>query len=453
MAINRTLSERLNHIPLNRQHYRIWVTAASGFLFEGVDLTIAGGILIALIKAFHLSNAYAGLIGSTALAGYVVGVGLAGWLGDKFGRKFVISYTLLVFTVLTVLSAFSWNGLVFGILRFLVGIGVGGESAIVTPYLAELMPSSSRGRLLGLSDAMFTLGAIIASAINLLVIPMGPWGWRLALVIAGLPAAYVWVIRRNLPESPQWLANHHRLPEAEQVIAQLEQGGKAQIPVTRTKKDFADLNSSELKAESTSSNVITMLWSGGYARITAALWIIWFFIELVYYGFLVWLPELLVQHGFTVVKSLEYAFLMNVAALLGGVLASLLQDTRWGRKSSIILFFLLSGLASYLFSISATDGAILAAGATLSFLLNGLFSMLYTFTPEQYASWNRSTGQGFASGVGHIGGVIGPLLIGVVLTAIGMAGIFGLFAAFLLVPIIAVLFLKETRGKMVEGLS
>ncbi|AUW92979.1 hypothetical protein BXT84_02625 [Sulfobacillus thermotolerans] len=448
MAFNRTLAEGINHMPLGRQHYRIWITAAAGFLFEGLDLTIAGGILIALIKAFHLNNTYAGVIGSTALAGYVVGVAIAGWLGDKFGRKFVISYTLLVFTLLTLLSALSWNGIIFGILRFLVGIGVGGESAIVTPYLAEIIPARVRGRLLGLSDAMFTVGAIIASVVNLVVIPAGPWGWRLALVIAGLPAAYVWVIRRNLPESPQWLANHHQLEEAEAVIRQL-------APINET----SDLDppighpvsSASFKTtEHPSNNLYTLLWSTPYARITAALWIVWFFIELVYYGFLVWLPELLVKHGFTVVKSLEYAFLMNIAALLGGIGASFVQDSRLGRKSSIIFFFFLSGIASYLFSISHTDSGILAAGATLSFLLNGLFSMLYTFTPEQYASWNRSTGQGFASGVGHIGGVIGPLLIGVVLSAIGMAGIFGLFAVFLLVPIVAVLFLRETRAQPVE---
>ena len=436
------LQRRLGDLPMTRQHYRIWWMASLGFFFEGIDLTIVGGILVVMSRVFHLSTAFVGVIGSTALAGYVVGVALAGWLGDRYGRKFVIMYTLLVFASLTIVSAASWNGIVFAILRFLVGIGVGGESAIVTPYLSEVMPAKFRGRLLGISDAMFTVGAIIAALINLFLIPAGSWGWRAALVVAGLPALYVWVIRKNLPESPVWLARHGRNQEAETVLAQLQ-------PTPATQDTRSELSDREPET-SAPRNTVAALWSRGAAHKTGALWTIWFFIELVYYGFLIWLPSLLVRHGYSIVKSLTYAFLINIAALIGGIIASVLQDTAWGRKAWIIVFFALSGLSSYFFAHASTSAAILTAASALSFLLNGLFSMLYTFTPEQYLSSYRSTGQGFASAVGHIGGVVGPLLVGATLTALGMTGVFGLFAIFLLVPIIGTLFLTETRAKVVQ---
>ncbi len=443
MALQQSLADRLEQLAMTRQHYRIWSMASLGFFFEGIDLTIVGGILVALTRAFHLNNTYVGFIGSTALAGYVVGVALAGWTGDKYGRKFVIMYTLLVFALLTIISAFSWNAGIFALLRFFVGIGVGGESAIVTPYLSELMPAKFRGRLLGISDAMFTFGAIVASLINLFLIPAASWGWRAALIVAGLPALYAWVIRRNLPESPQWLARHGRGAEATAIVDQLAEGTK--LILARTTKVSHTTTTS-----TPAPNTIGALWSRGVAGKTSALWIVWFFIELVYYGFLVWLPSLLVQHGYSIVTSLTYAFLINIAALVGGVVASLLQDTVWGRKLWIIVFFALSGLSSYLFAHASTGAAILIAGCALSFLLNGLFSMLYTITPEQYLSQNRATGQGFASAVGHIGGVVGPILIGATLTTLGMSGVFGLFTLFLLVPIVAVLFLTETRAQVIH---
>ncbi len=440
-----SISERLAGLPLTRRHYRIWLVAALGFFFEGLDLTIVGAILVAIIKLFHMTDAQAGLIGSTALGGYVVGVAVAGWIGDRYGRKFVMQYTLLVFTIFTLIAALSWNTLSFGILRFLTGIGIGGESAIVTPYLSEFFQPRYRGRFLGISDALFTVGMIIASLIGLLLIPSSPDGWRIALVVAGVPAIYVWIIRRYLPESPMWLIRNGRRDEAESIVREFENdaGVADKAPVS----DVAQKESDTIPA--ISKNTLGDLWKK-YTKRTALLWVIWFFIELVYYGFLVWLPSLLVQHGFSVVKSLEYSFLINIAALLGGVGASFLQDTKAGRKNVIIIFFLLAGISSYLLSQATTPAGVLATGGLISFLLNGLFSVLYTFTPEQYPTQVRASGQGFASAFGHIGGVVGPFLVGAVLASFGFSGIFVLFALFLLVPIAAVLGLKERRGTVLE---
>lgn len=436
-------SNRLEQIPLSRIHFRIWLVAALGFLFEGLDLTIVGGVLAVLITVFHINDATTGLLGSIALAGYVVGVALAGWIGDRYGRKFVMQYTLLLFTVMTILTAFSWNAGSFGVFRFLTGIGVGGESAIVTPYLAELMPRLYRGRFLGTVDALYTVGGVLAAALNLAVIPLTASGWRFALIIAGLPAVYVWVIRKSLPESPRWLMSQGRTDEANDVVTRIERAAGVQPGASPASPPVTP-------AQGSSWATFFQIWQSPLALRTGLIWISWFFIELVYYGFLVWLPSLLVKHGFTILKSLEYNFLIYLAALVGGVGASFLQDTPWGRKVSIVAFLLLSGAASYLFAISATNWAILGAAAALSLLLNGVFSMLYTFTPEQYPTEVRATGQGFASAFGHVGGVVGPLLVGFTLGGLGMHGIFILFALFLIVPVLTILGLRESRGLPVE---
>ncbi|CAA7600930.1 Major facilitator superfamily transporter [Acididesulfobacillus acetoxydans] len=444
------VAERLATLPLTKKHYKVWWLASLGFFFEGLDLTIVGAILVAITKVFHMTNQEAGTIGSTALAGYVIGVALAGWIGDRYGRKFVMQYTLLVFTVFTILAAFTWNTLSFGVLRFITGIGVGGESAIVTPYLAELFQPRYRGRFMGISDTFYTIGMIIASLIGLVLIPISVNGWRYALVVAGLPALYVMLIRNYLPESPLWLLKKGREEEAEQIVRDFEKYAHAADSSTGTvaKKDQGSPQGTVATSGQKAS--LGALWTK-YAHRTAMLWIIWFFIELVYYGFLVWLPELLVKHGFSVVKSLEYSLLINIAALVGGIVAAFLQDTKLGRKYIIVVFFLLAGISSYLFSRVNTPAGVLMFGGLISFLLNGLFAVLYTFTPEQYPTNVRASGQGFASAVGHVGGVVGPFLVGAVLTAFGFSGIFGLFAFFLIIPIIATIFLKERRGALLES--
>lgn len=439
------LAERLARLPLTHRHYKTWWLASLGFFFEGLDLTIVGGILVVLVKVFHMSSKEVGLIGSTALAGYVVGVALAGWLGDRFGRKFVMKYTLLVFAAFTLLAAFTWNIWSFGIIRFLTGIGIGGESAIVTPYIAEFIQPKFRGRFMGISDSLFTVGLIIASLISMLLIPSSPDGWRYALVIAGLPALYVLVIRRYLPESPLWLQKNGRFDEAEHVVRQFEIDASAPSAASSNAPAAAKVSSDIPKSRS-----LIDLWAK-YPKRTFMVWVIWFFIELVYYAFLTWLPSLLVQHGFSVVRSLEYSFLINIAALLGGVGASFLQDTRLGRKTVIVGFFLLAGISSFLFARANTAGTVLLFGGLISFLLNGLFSVLYSFTPEQYPTDLRASGQGFASAFGHIGGVFGPFIVGAVLVSFGFSGIFTLFAVFLLIPIAAVIALKESRGVVLES--
>jgi putative MFS transporter len=446
------ISGRLARLPLTRRHYKTWWLASLGFFFEGLDLTIVGGILVVLVKVFGLSNQQVGLIGSTALAGYVVGVAVAGVLGDRFGRKFVMKYTLLIFSAFTLLAAFTWSAWSFGVVRFLTGIGIGGESAIVTPYIAEFVQPKYRGRFMGISDSLFTVGLIIASLITMLLIPSSPDGWRYALVIAGLPALYVLVIRRYLPESPLWLQKNGRLDEAEKVVRQFEEDVPGTIPAPAPASTSANAPTAARASSKTApkSRSLIDLWAK-YPKRTFMIWVIWFFIELVYYAFLTWLPSLLVQHGFSVVRSLEYSFLINIAALIGGVGASFLQDTKLGRKNVIILFFLLAGISSYLFSQASTAASVLLFGGLISLLLNGLFSVLYSFTPEQYPTDLRASGQGFASAFGHIGGVFGPFIVGAVLASFGFSGIFSLFAVFLLIPIAAVIGLKEWRGVMLES--
>lgn len=209
----------------------------------------------------------------------------------------------------------------FAVMRFLAGVAIGGEAALLTPYVIETMPLRWRGRLAGLGDTFYTLGLPIATLLGLLLIPLGDDGWRWALVAAGLPAVYVLILRRGTPESPRWLLRRGRVAEARAVVARLG-------------CDWTPGDDEVRQAREEASRTTGMwhgaraIWSRPFARRTTLLWGVWFFLELVYYAFLIWLPTLLVDRGFTLVNSLTYTLVINTAAIGGGIAISLLQETR-----------------------------------------------------------------------------------------------------------------------------
>lgn len=441
---HRTLSQTLDSLPLSRIHIRIWIVAALGFVLEALDLNVTGAVLPTITKQFHLDTLSVGLIGDAALAGYLIGVAVVGVLADRFGRARMMKITVAVFTIITLIGAFAWNDTSFAVLRLLAGIGIGGEAALLTPYVIELLPKRYRGRFAGLGDTFYTVGLPLATLVGLLLIPTGPNGWRWALFVVGIPAVYVLVMRRALPESPRWLFTHDRLEEAESVVTQL---GGTWHP---TPEEHTAAKRANSKSKQNAWRKVVTIWSHPLTSRTALLWGVWFFLEMVYYAFLVWLPSLLVDRGYSLLHSLAYTFIIYLAAIIGGVLMSLIQETRLGRRYTLIGTFILSIAAAILFGLATTSVTVVIAGSALSLLMNGAFAVLYTITPESYPTEVRSSGQGLASMFGHFGSLFGPIGIGIALPLVHFTGIFIGAAIALALALVFVFGLHETRGRSLD---
>ncbi|MFW0783633.1 MFS transporter [Gordonia sp. CPCC 206044] len=438
---HKSLAATMENLPLSRKHLTIWAMASVGFLIEAVDLTIVGAVLPVLKDHFDLGSFSMGLISNAALAGYMIGVAMVGILADRFGRARMMRITILVFTVLTIISAFAWNAESFAVLRFFAGIGIGGEAALLTPYIIEMMPKKFRGRLAGLGDTFFTVGLPLATLIGLAVIPMSDDGWRWALGLAGLPALYVVFMRRNVPESPRWLELHGRADEASTIVTSL---GGSWRPAADAARGESDTQKAGFK------QAILAVWSRPFASTTARIWGVWFFLQMVYYTFLLWLPSMLVDRGYSLLDSLGYTFIMNAAAIFGGISMSFVQDTRLGRRYTLAMLFGLSVLAAIGFSLAGSSLTIVLAGSALSFLMNGCFAVIYTLTPESYPTAIRSSGQGCASMFGKVGALIGPIAVGAALPIVHMSGIFVGAAVALALCLAFVLGLRETRNRSVD---
>lgn len=441
------IAERLERLPISRVHYKLLFIHGFGWLFDAMDVGIITFVLAALAKDWALPSAQIGVIGSAGLAGMFVGAAVSGVVADYWGRKTVFQITLLIFSISTVLCATAWNVTSMIAFRFLVGVGLGGELPVVSSLLSEFIPRQHRGRFVVLLESFWAFGWLLAALIAFLLIPTH--GWRVAFIIGAVPAFYVWVVRRTLPESPRWLESKGRLVEADAVMAQLEEetehrSGKLSplsasnaepIPIAASRFTFAEL------------------WTSKYRQRTIMLWILWFGLVFGYYGIFVWLPTLLVKAGYSMVNSFFYVLLITVAQIPGYFSAAYLVE-RIGRKPVIVIYLLLSALTAFLFGHASSTSAILSWASLMSFFNLGAWGAVYAYTPELYPTRARATGAGAATAFGRIGGVLAPIIVGVLLPSVGRGGVLALNAVLLAVASGAVAILgTETKGQVLEELS
>lgn len=435
--------ERLEALPVGRFHYKLLLVTGLGWLFDSMDTGLIAFILPVLAKEWGLAPGQMGLIGSIGLIGMALGAVISGTVADRIGRKKVFTITVLLYSIASAFCALSWNYQSLLVFRFLVGFGLGGELPVAATLVSEYAPSRVRGRFIVLLESFWGLGWIAAACIAYFFIPV--YGWRMAFLIGALPALYVCLIRLHMPESVRYLLTRGRVDEARQIVLSLEKqlhvpsalftGETEPVPVV-AKASFREL------------------WKKPFMTRTIMLWLVWFGINFSYYGIFMWLPSLVFQQGFTVVKTFEYVLIMTLAQLPGYYCAAWLVD-KIGRKYTLSAFLLFSGVASYFFGHASTAATLMMWGSVMSFFNLGAWGVLYTYTPEQYPTAIRALGSGWAAGFGRFGGMAAPMMVGALLArSFGFASVFYMFAlVFAAVAVIVLSLGVESKQKDLESLS
>ncbi|AVO74877.1 MULTISPECIES: MFS transporter [Megasphaera] len=435
--------ERLEALPVGRFHYKLLLVTGLGWLFDSMDTGLIAFILPVLAKEWGLAPGQMGLIGSIGLIGMALGAVISGTVADRIGRKKVFTITVLLYSIASAFCALSWNYQSLLVFRFLVGFGLGGELPVAATLVSEYAPSRVRGRFIVLLESFWGLGWIAAACIAYFFIPV--YGWRMAFLIGALPALYVCLIRLHMPESVRYLLTRGRVDEARQIVLSLEKqlhvpsalftGETEPVPVV-AKASFREL------------------WKKPFMSRTIMLWLVWFGINFSYYGIFMWLPSLVFQQGFTVVKTFEYVLIMTLAQLPGYYCAAWLVD-KIGRKYTLSAFLLFSGVASYFFGHASTAATLMMWGSVMSFFNLGAWGVLYTYTPEQYPTAIRALGSGWAAGFGRFGGMAAPMMVGALLArSFGFASVFYMFAlVFAAVAVIVLSLGVESKQKDLESLS
>jgi len=398
MKKNRPVSER-----------RLLGIAGLGWLFDAMDVGILSFIIAALHVEWKLTPQEMSWIGSVNSIGMAVGAFVFGLLADRVGRKYVFMITLLFFSIGSGLSALTTTLWAFLVLRFFVGMGLGGELPVASTLVSETVAPERRGRVVVLLESFWAFGWLAAALISYFIIPA--YGWQVALLITAIPAIYALYLRIALPDSPKY--------------EKLSQERKPTV-VENVKN----------------------VWSRKYARPTAMLWIVWFCVVFSYYGMFLWLPSVMVMKGLSMIQSFEYVLIMTLAQLPGYFSAAWLIE-KAGRKMVLTVYLLGTAVSAYFFGSAESLALLLASGMFLSFFNLGAWGALYAYTPEQYPTSIRGTGAGMAAGFGRIGGILGPLLVGYLVargTEISM--IFLIFCVAVIAAVAAIFFLgTETKQK------
>ena len=322
---------------------------------------------------------------------------------------------------------------------------------MASTLVSEFAPARHRGFLLVILESFWAYGSVLAALIGYLVIPT--WGWQAAFLIGALPAFYVFILRRGIPESPRYLLSRGRVAEAEAVVRAIEQETGVAPPVAPTPAVHAGPRPAPRAT-------LAALFGPGLARRTLMLWILWFAMVFSYYGIFTWLPSLLVAKGF----GLSQAFLLNLVISvfqIPGYFSAAYLVERWGRKSTLVTFLLLNALGAFFFaqqSLSPTPDVaqILLWGAVIAFFNLGAWGVVYTYTPELYPTRLRGTGAGLAAAAGRFGGILGPSTVGLLLALFGGSqfAVFLVFTALLLIGGLVVWALgEETKGRSLEEIS
>lgn len=441
------LLERLEKLPVGSFHYKLLIITGLGWLFDSMDTGIISFVLPVLAKEWNLTSEQVGWIGSVGLIGMALGAVLAGTIADKLGRKKVFAATVILYSVATGLCAVAWSYESLLFFRFLVGFGLGGELPVAATLMSEYAPTHLRGRFIVLLESFWGVGWLVAALISYVIIPR--FGWQVAFLIGAMPALYVFAIRLHMPESVRYLISQKKIDEAKQIILSLE------VMLGVKSEPFAkDLSAAEIDSEKTAQPKFSSLWTPQFRTRTIMLWLAWFGIVYSYYGIFMWLPSIVFSQGFEVVKTFEYVLIMTTAQLPGYFAAAWLVD-KIGRRYTLSSFLLMSGVCSYFFGNSATATELLMWGAAMSFFNLGAWGVIYTYTPELYPTSIRALGSGWAAGFGRIGGMLAPMLVGVLLSnGAPMDLIFAMFASvFVLISIIILGLGIESKQKSLEQIE
>lgn len=447
---NRSVSraERLDNLPLNREHGRLLVGSGIGWALDAMDVGLISFVMAALAHQWQLSNTTLSFIGSIGFVGMALGASLGGLLADRIGRRNVFALTLLVYGIATGASALVTSVVALIALRFVVGLGLGAELPVASTLVSEFAPTRVRGKMVVWLESFWALGWILAALIGYFVIPLSPNGWRWALAVGVVPTLYAIVVRWGLPESVRFLESKGRFSEAEASVRRFEIASG--VPALNEAQNVA----SSQESGTTAKEVKESIWSPRLRTRTAALWTVWFGINLSYYGAFIWLPTLLSGQLHDLSRSFLYTLIITLAQIPGYATAAYLIE-KWGRRPTLAAFLAGSALGAALFAlvgsqtISIANGQhilLIASGCVLSFFNLGAWGALYAVSPEMYPTSIRGSGVGAAAAFGRIASIIAPLMVPVLLTAGGLGLVFGVIGVSFAIAALAALKLEEMVG-------
>lgn len=421
---------RKSRSPLSRVTVLVlaicWFTVVS----DGYDVVIYGAVVPSLLAepGWQLTPASAGVIGSLALLGMFIGSLVVGTLTDVIGRRRTLIWCLAWFSAFTALCALVDSPALFGALRFVAGLGLGGVLPTATALTAEYSPRKVRNFVYALMFSGFPVGGILAALLGLGLIPT--FGWRAMFVVGAVPLVVaVPLALRYLPESIAFLLAKGRIADAEAVAR------RHGLPLPTAEEAPAT------DSPAARSTPLRDLFSPAYLVTTVCFLVSTFVCLFMIYGLNTWLPQIMRQAGYSLGGALTFLLAFNVGAILGTILVSRIAD-RLGSKPIVIATFLIASVAIALMSLRLPTGFLLVLIGLGGLGTIGTQSFIIAYVSQHFPVRMSATAIGWTLGFGRLGSVAAPPVLGLILGAgvalewnfyaIAVAGLIGA----LLIPLI-----------------
>ncbi|MGA3599963.1 MFS transporter [Lysinibacillus agricola] len=384
------------------------VASVAGLTLEGMDIMFISFAMTMIISEFNIDFATGGLISSVTNIGMLLGGIIFGILADKYGRVKIFTYTILLFAIGTALTGLATNIEQVYIYRFIAGLGAGGEYGIGMALVAEAWPKNKQGRASSYVSVGAQYGVILAALLSAVILPT--LGWRALFFVGVVPVIFAFLVRKNLEESPEWLASQKN----KKIDKQHEKGKLAQL-----------FDTPRTSITTISLIVMATVQIAGYN------------------GLMIWLPSMLQQsQGLSVSSSALWTISTAVGMIIGMLTFGRFMD-RFGAKRAFGIFLLASACAVFLYSYATGSVAILIGGAIVGFFSNGMFAGYGALISSFYPVQIRSTATNTIFNFGRAIGGFSPIFVGYILQSYDMTVVMIYLAALYCISFIVMLTLKK----------
>ena len=449
---NNNLNERLNALPATKGLW-IFITLLSlGGFFELYDLFQTGYISSGLLNEdiFHVGKDGAfgisdqGAFASSTFLGLFVGASLLAPYADRFGRRITFMFALMWYGCFSMLMAFQNSAEAIIYIRFLVGVGLGIELVTIDTYLSECIPSYLRNKAFAFAFCIQFMSVPAVALMSWWLVPqtiLGLTGWRWVVIAGAVCSLIIWLIRRNLPESPRWLAQQGRYKEAHEIVGQMER----RCGVAVTTPDASQIAIYDTESEMPRGR-FRDIWRREYRQRTIMLMVMNFFQSIGFFGFGNWLPALLSGKGASITHSLLYAFFITLAYPLGSLICSRYAD-KFENKWHIVLSSLMTVVFGTLFALQDNPIILIICGFCITWSNAWLTFSYHAYQTEVFPTFIRARAVGFCYSFSRLSTVFSSIMISWILVAAGTQGVIAFIVISMLIVMLTIgIFGPKTRG-------